>query len=261
MKNTLACIILYKPNLSILNTINVLIHSAFDVAVFDNSPDESASILANIDLDSVHYMTCGSNVGLGKAIKQIENFAFLNEFNHLFLLDQDTLITNASIHFVDSFIKDNSLELTTYTSIQFSGKAVENSSKIEKAFLTINSGSLIFVQNSIAIGGHNESYFVDCVDYEFNIRSHVNGYKTGIVFNTVEFDHVTGQDDTTLSIFGLKLLLRNYPWSRVKDSLGAHLRLLKFCMNTKLITYFMIIFKSLFMYSFFRILSFILLRR
>jgi rhamnosyltransferase len=92
--------------------------------------------------------------------------------------------------------------------------------------LAISSGSLFNLKVLQQIGWHNEKYFVDCVDYELCLRARRCGFKIGLIRNTPDFDHVTEQPDRTLNLLGKELLVRRYSATRIKDALGAYLKLI-----------------------------------
>ena len=112
-----------------------------------------------------------------------------------------------------------------YAALVFSGNTALNHN-IADVSLAISSGSLFNLSVLKKIGWHNEKYFVDCVDYELCVRARRCGYKIGIVKNTPDFDHVTEQPDRTIHIFGKQLLVRRYSATRIKDAIGAYLKLI-----------------------------------
>jgi rhamnosyltransferase len=76
------------------------------------------------------------------------------------------------------------------------------------------------------MGWHNEKYFVDCVDYEFCLRSQDAGLKIGVYKCTPGFDHVSEQADKRYRLFGKLYSFRAYPMFRIKDTCSASVKLI-----------------------------------
>jgi rhamnosyltransferase len=105
--------------------------------------------------------------------------------------------------------------------------------------------------NLKTIGWHNETYFVDGVDYEFCLISKRRGFKIGKFMCTPGFDHSIEQADKKYRIFFKTYTLRAYPLSRVFDVIKSSSKLLasslfflefKFAaMILKFVTVFMVV--------------------
>ena len=89
-----------------------------------------------------------------------------------------------------------------------------------------NSGSIFVLSALSEIGWFNTSYFVDGVDYEFSLRSHLDDYKIGCVEGVPDFDHESEQGNRSYNIWGIVVNTRKYPIKRVKDVIGSSLRLI-----------------------------------
>jgi rhamnosyltransferase len=218
--------VLFHPEESLLKRIDQMVVLGFQVYVFDNSPF-SASFSSAIQINpEISYLTAGKNVGLGYSLSVLCATAYANGYERLLFLDQDTLISNQTLEFIEAY--PHSLQpdiLKQYAALIFSGHPESDQSVLEVS-LAISSGSLFNLSVLKQIGWHNEKYFVDCVDYEFCIRARRCGFKIGLIGNTPDFDHVSGQPDQTIKLFGKKLLVRRYSATRIKDALGAYLNLI-----------------------------------
>ena len=219
-------IVLYHPEGSILKRIDQMVKLGFCVYVFDNSPFDSQFahiIQAN---ENIYYLSAGKNVGLGFSLSTICATAYLHGHRQLLFLDQDTGISEQTLAFIDAFLKTHPTGIRQhYAALVFSGHPSDEK-LIEDVRLAISSGSLFNLAVLKSIGWHNENYFVDCVDYEFCVRARRYGFKVGLIKNTPDFDHVTEQPDRKISIFGSQVLVRCYSATRIKDALGAYLKLI-----------------------------------
>ena len=124
--------------------------------------------------------------------------------------------------------------------------------------MSINSGSLFFLENLKKIGWMNENYFVDCVDYEFCLNSSNNRLKIGECSNTPGFDHDSEQEDVKYCIFGKDRKLRQYSTKRVLDAVGASLKLFLKSLITGNNAFTIAITRSLAGYVFWQLMSRIL---
>jgi rhamnosyltransferase len=121
--------------------------------------------------------------------------------------------------------------------------------------LTINSGTLFILKNLQKIGWHNRSYFVDGVDYEFCLRSHIHSFKIGLVSGIPGFDHESEQPDRVVTILGKRLLVRRYSAPRIKDALHSYIRLIYSATKSREFSYAFLFIRSMSIYLFGQILS------
>jgi rhamnosyltransferase len=219
-------LVLYHPEKSLLKRVDQMLELGFRVYVFDNSPLDTNCSRAIQRRPNIVYLTAGKNVGIGYSLSTLCATAYAHGCQRLLFLDQDTGITHHTLEFIGAFYKSLPLDSQRqYALLVFSGDPAADHS-IQKARFAISSGSLFNLQVLERIGWHNEKYFVDCVDYELCLRARRRGYRIGLVKNTPDFDHVTEQPDRELNLFGKRLLVRRYSASRIKDALGAYIKLI-----------------------------------
>jgi GT2 family glycosyltransferase len=219
-------LVLYFPEESLLKRIDQMTELGYRIYIFDNSPF-GATYSKEVQSNSqISYMTAGKNVGIAYSLATICATAYAQGFSSLLFLDQDTGISAQTLEFIEQFPRSLPVEFQQqYAALVFSGHSSDGHF-VKEVRLAISSGSLFNLAALKQIGWHNENYFVDCVDYELCLRARRYGFKIGIVGNTPDFDHVTEQPDQAFYFFGKKLLVRRYPISRVKDALGAYLKLI-----------------------------------
>ena len=219
-------IVTYHPDESLVKRIDQMIDLGFRVYVFDNSPADEKYTKAIKNDTNICYLTAGKNVGIGYSLATLCATAHAHGYQRLLFLDQDTGISARTLEFIEAYPK--SLPAATqqqYAALVFNGNPAPNHC-ITEVRLAISSGSLFNLSALRNIGWHNEKYFVDCVDYELCVRARRCGFKIGIVKNTPDFDHVTEQPDREINIFGKQLLVRRYSATRIKDAIGAYLKLI-----------------------------------
>lgn len=219
-------LVIFHPEESLFKRIDQMISLGFFIYVFDNSPDDDQHIKTIKNNPSVCYLTAGKNVGIGYSLATLCATAHAHGHQRLLFLDQDTVISAKTLDFINAY--PNSLDVEAqrrYVALVFSGRKAANCA-LEDVQLAISSGSLFNLAALRQIGWHSEKYFVDCVDYELCVRARRSGLKIGLVKNTPDFDHVSEQPDRSIRLFGKQLLVRRYSAARMKDAIGAYLKLI-----------------------------------
>lgn len=218
--------VLYHPQEILFSRLECIANLGFKIYLFDNSPSDDKAVKYCKKTPSIHYLTAGKNVGLGYSLATLCATAYAHGHNKLLFLDQDTGIDDRTLEFIGSYSEELLPQIQEkYVALTFNGKLSFNTT-INDVSLAISSGSLFNLSALKNIGWHNEKYFVDCVDYEVCIRARRLGFKIGVVYNTPGFDHVTEQPDRAITILGKKLLVRRYSSARIKDAIGAYLKLI-----------------------------------
>lgn len=219
-------LVLYHPEESLRKRVDLMLQLGYRVYVFDNSPF-IASYKSDIqEHRDVVYITAGKNVGIGLSLSVLCATAYADGYERLFFLDQDTGISRDTLDFVSDCSKSLPIDIQRqYALLVFSGDQ-DTRQILQDVRFAISSGSLFNLEALKQIGWHNDKYFVDCVDYEICLRARRRGFRIGRVFNTPGFDHVTEQPDRSIHLFGKHLLVRRYSASRIKDALGAYIKLI-----------------------------------
>lgn len=254
-------VVTYKPDINLTLRLQSVIASGFSVYIFDNSPEDELirKFCRKFNIDAARYITCGKNAGLGIGISSVCAQAYYDSYPALIFFDQDTVFENNTLNFIEDFY-DNSINITSaYSAIVFNSKkskgpAGENKFMFKDVVLARSSGSLFFLENLKKIGWHNERYFVDCVDYEFCLRSNNNNLKIGECSMTPGFDHESDQPDVKYVIFGKERLLREYSLNRVFDTVSASVKLFFTSIITGNILFSYAISRSFVLYIYWQIL-------
>jgi rhamnosyltransferase len=219
-------LVIFHPAESLLKRVDQMVALGFHVYVFDNSPFGAQFSRAIQDKVNICYLTAGKNIGIGYALSTLCATAYAHGYPRLLFLDQDTGISERTLEFIETFPQTLTTDFQQqYAALVFSGHPGTDHS-VQEVRLAISSGSLFNLAALQQIGWHNVKYFVDCVDYELCVRARRCGFKIGLIRNTPDFDHVTEQPDQTLNFFGKQLRVRRYSTMRIKDALGAYLKLI-----------------------------------
>lgn len=220
--------VIYNPEASFLGRLSLLNDLGVAVYIFDNSPENTKTKSLITSLKNVMYATAGKNLGLGSGISVVTATAFYSQFEMMLFLDQDTAITKNTIGFINDFVVKHGGEyVANYLLILFQQLSNrEEGLLVRDVELAISSGSLFYLSNLRLIGWHNESYFVDGVDYEICLRARRFGFKIGVFGGTPGFDHSEEQPDQKAVFFKKEFLTRPYTVRRIQDALIAYARLI-----------------------------------
>lgn len=212
--------VIYNPEDSFLSRVRMAVKSGFDVYVFDNSPERrSLGNMADGE-GKIKYLTCGKNHGLGLGVAAVCAQAYYEKHSALVFFDQDSIFNEKTLNFIEMFYVGHPELAGMHSAVVFNasrGGQEQETDCFKDVPLAINSGSLFYLNNLKTLNWHNESYFVDGVDYEFCLRSKMNGLKIGEYSCTPGFDHSTEQDDKRYTIFGRPYAMRAYAFSRIVD--------------------------------------------
>jgi rhamnosyltransferase len=227
VKNFAIGFVIYSPPPEFLARIEWINRIGYRIYIYDNSPEQGATREAVEDLENVVYVTAGKNLGLGIGLSTVCAQAYYDSAAALLFFDQDTVFDPSTLEFVGKFCSDAQVEFEkNYTAVVFGsgGARSAHAYGICDVRLAISSGSLFFLGNLRSLGWHNETYFVDGVDYELCLRSLARNLKIGRCPDTPGFDHVSGQPDVSIRVFGKPLPMRRYRLSRIADTSRAYAR-------------------------------------
>ena len=220
----------YNPGSDFLRRAQIAAEAGFDVFIFDNSPQNVSSRKIAARFPRIKCFTSGKNLGLGMGISFVCAEAYFEGHKALLFFDQDTVFSERTLSFIERAYIGNVAKSNNYSAWVFNSKGLPSQAEhpllVTDVMLGINSGSLYFLENCQRLGWHDESYFVDCVDYSFCLRSMRSKLKVGQITNTPDFDHVAEQGDSEYTILGKKYLLRPYSLKRIGDTIRASLRLI-----------------------------------
>jgi rhamnosyltransferase len=173
------------------------------------------------ELSEIGVVVLGDNinVGLGQAFHELEQYLNSGGYKYFVYFDQDTAINQTAwltiLETYEITFKTKSIGLLFYG---------HNSNPHSKA--VTSSGSLFSLRILNEIGFHDNSYFVEGVDYEFCLRLSFYGYKIQNM-KCLGVDHQSLQDVFIIKLFFKMFILRVYGKSRTKDFNLSHKRLLK----------------------------------
>ena len=182
-----ATVILYHPDEIVIENISSYINSVEKLYIVDNTEMPLNEIRDALKkFPNAIYLNDRENKGIAARLNQVSNLASNDGYDWLLTMDQDSSFPNES--FINYLSCTNSFEEKEKVSMfgisfdkKVAGSNICNSIKVNHL---ITSGSLINLNLMPAIGRFDEKLFIDEVDFEYCLRSIVNG------FNIIQFDNI-----------------------------------------------------------------------
>ncbi|QVI27575.1 glycosyltransferase [Mycolicibacterium neoaurum] len=188
LNDCVAGIVTFNPDISVLkeNLLSVAPQVRI-VFLFDNGSDNVGEVRQVVEeFDKARLMESNANLGVATALNRICTAALEAKATWLVTLDQDSVCApdmvgvllrqaDESTPLVTPFIIDrNKLTLDSYLSmtmptVQYYRRAASKGA--------ITSGCLLKLHVWQSMGGFDDLFFIDYVDYDFNMRLMRNGYR------------------------------------------------------------------------------------
>lgn len=209
--------VLYNPRKNALDNISSAKRNGYIPVVYVN--EVNADIIDELRDMEVVILGDNQNVGLGKAFKAFEVWADKNGVRKFIYFDQDTKVFESTWEVLDSLSDEAFMD-------RHVGLVFFSPNKLQRSSLVISSGCVFLIDTLRKIGLHDDSFFVEGVDYEFCLRLHHLKYRIHTVY-TPGIDHDSLQDGNSGQLLGRKISYRCYGSKRWGDFNRAHFRLIK----------------------------------
>jgi len=215
-----ATVILYNPEISVIDNINTYSDHVDSLIIIDNSDclnSEFVSKLKKIG-KKIIYQSFGDNLGIAKALNTAAKLAIEKGFSHLLTMDQDSSFDKKNISVLKkTALKNNSKNFSVISPVFTLNNESFDISMPHADILTevksvITSGSILNLEAFRASGGFCEKLFIDQVDHEFCLRASKSGYKTYFLSNCF-MNHKLGESETVKFLF-FKTRVTNHNYIR-----------------------------------------------
>ena len=203
-----AGVVTFNPQLERLrDNLDAIAPQVDAVVVFDNGStniDAVRALAAGYD-GAVHVQAADRNLGIATGLNAVLHWAADRSYDAVLLLDQDSVPTpgmadalvqllTGGVALVCPFILDrNRMSEEEYRSQRLQPVERLTSGASHGA---ITSGSLVDVRAALAVGGFDDTLFIDYVDFDFNERLLLNGYVI-LKDNDVYLIHEKGKSGRT----------------------------------------------------------------
>jgi rhamnosyltransferase len=207
-----AVVVTYFPDTASIESLRKISNLCDKLIVIDNTPIDTPSDFPRFK--NVTIRKFPENVGLAAALNRGIRLAGQEDYENIFLLDQDSrppidffkemlifkskidsMITNCALY-VPNFYDRNSrtfakFPLLTRFTLKHATCAEIQSGPCRPATIAITSGTLMTYSGYKEIGPLRDDYFIDFVDNEYCLRAHKLGYRIAVNCN-MTLDHAIG---------------------------------------------------------------------
>lgn len=185
-----AVVVFYNPSDNNIKQLDKYLKSVEKVYVVDNSDDKVQRIEST---DKIEYIKLNENKGIAYALNEGAKHAIKDKFKYLLTMDQDSKITSKIVEDMKNYIINNDMNdvglISPYQDID-SKDDIKNG-EVEDMIEVMTSGNIINLDAYKKIGGFKDWLFIDCVDTDYCMNLHKNGYKV-LRLNNVIMKHELG---------------------------------------------------------------------
>jgi len=185
MNHTLAAsLILYHPDVNVVENIESYIHLVKKLFIVDNSEECDENIIQSIKIKfpnyTIEFIINHQNEGLSVPLNQVFSRSEQQEFDFVITMDQDSKFINPSVlnEAMTILQNDETIGLIGMAHYKTGMKTwYQGNRNFIFAKDVITSGSITRISAWKKIGGFDERFFIDEVDNDFCMALKVNGYK------------------------------------------------------------------------------------
>ncbi len=170
-KNLFFAVVLFYPDFNaIRRCIKHKKEYGVEIVVWDNTPGDlqSKEYVKLLVAEDIVVLGEGENVGLGRSINKLSEWALCNEYHWVLTLDQDSFVEKLDYIFLETIKKE---EVAWIGTIEHTRKL-----RLSGKLISIQSGSILSPQILLNVGGFKSDLFIDHADHEICLRLQNEGY-------------------------------------------------------------------------------------
>ena len=211
-KNCSCVIVSFNPDETLIDNLRIHLILFNKIIIFDNNSDYSKLKLIESfckDYTQIQILKSNKNQGIGYALNRgVDKLRNSNDWICFF--DQDSCPPKNLFDAYNSVISSKYLSKKIgLIGVRFSQKIKYFTSfSYKKSLSIITSGSLINSENINETGLFNETFFIDSVDFEFNLRLAKIGFGTYLIEQKL-LQHKLG-NEICIKLFGLNICSTNH---------------------------------------------------
>lgn len=197
MLSALIVTVAYNPPESIIQNLEI---DFYPHMVVDNSEQETIWLRDYCAEHHHVYQWLGDNLGIAKALNVGAEYAIENGFDYIVTMDQDSELTIDILirlsNYILSYKNIKQVALFSPRHINPSDTYILRTSEVENDIFVMTSGNFVNLRIWGLVGMYDEKLFIDMVDFDFNARAILLGYKV-LTVNTIEMNQFVGNNATT----------------------------------------------------------------
>lgn len=176
-----AVVVLYNPDKNVLQNIYSYIDVIDILYAVDNSDQKNSDLIASLlKHPKIHYIDNDGNRGIAQALNTGAIKAIEQGYAWLLTMDQDSRAHPAMLEHMIQYIHNNQVDEISIVA-PFHANIYHSNFPSKEAYTpvltTMTSGNLLNLNVYNKIGGFLEELFIDYVDNEYCLRSHLHNYK------------------------------------------------------------------------------------
>jgi rhamnosyltransferase len=220
-----AVVVTYHPTPELAANLFALAPQVAKIVIVDNGSDRQtlARIEAAAEAVNSPVIALGKNFGVAHALNVGLNFAKRNGFRWLATFDQDSKATASMLEdmlraaghykYPDRVAVIAPVHVDQRLGVSLQNQVVEKVGQdCRLLYSTMTSGNLVAVEAASAVGGFDDSLFIDYVDHEFCLRLRQHHFQI-LEARNVRLLHSLG-DITSHRLFRKRMFVTNHPVSR-----------------------------------------------
>ncbi len=176
-------VVLYNPDESVVNNIQSYIQDIEILFVVDNSEEKNSLIIEVLSVNpKIRYIDNKGNQGIAHALNVGARKAIELKYKWLLTMDQDSSAVEKMLTKMLKYTHDDISIITPFHANLYQKHSMSQK-KISSILTTMTSGNLLNLTVYANSKGFKEEFFIDYVDSEYCLQSHLNNYKI------IQIDH------------------------------------------------------------------------
>ncbi|MFH4676104.1 glycosyltransferase [Vibrio alginolyticus] len=207
ISNVYGIVVLYNPEPSVVDNILTYAKHLKKLFVYDNSSYSNESMLRSLaSVVDIEYLYNGVNDGLSYAFNRVIKTLHCFSDSWILTMDQDSYFNDDDFERFIGLDLPNLQNVGIISPLHITEPKYTNINEfinIEELKTVMTSGNLLNIRLHKVVGGFDEKYFIDCVDWEYCLKLNSKGFKV-IRVNNIQMPHGLGEPITKKSIFTKK---------------------------------------------------------
>ncbi|MBU1659126.1 glycosyltransferase [bacterium] len=212
MMKVAGAVILYNPQESVLNNIDSYTSGLDVLYVIDNSEFKNEALVEKIQKNlKCRYLDNKTNQGIAQALNRSAKLALQEGCFWLLTMDQDSRFEDDNFaKLLDFTKKQDDKKIGLVSPLHNSAIFIKQEKEVDAVMLTMTSGNFISLYSYEKIGGFDERFFIDAVDWDYCLRLNIEGFKV-LRLNSAVLEHGLGNHPKKYkSFFGKERVILNY---------------------------------------------------
>jgi len=223
------CVVLYNPDVNVLDNISTYIDIVEELIVVDNSSRKAIFLECLKEMPKVKYVFMNGNKGIASALDKGIRILRDDGFDVVLTMDQDSKFPYEEGGNILAIVNEN-FENYGILGLNFNAFVDNKTNKVIDVKTLITSGNFVKLSDYLDVNGFNTELFIDYVDFDFNNRLLVSGKKIGLI-QDYSLIHKIG-NPIEINLFGKTFYAMNHSpiryYYRYRNSLYLYFRDKKF---------------------------------